>query len=61
MGKRTLWIFASVSWPRLRAECPAIRQPAKHFGVAISTAINWMQRVEGIPPAKAALPEMMWR
>ncbi|MBB4396560.1 transposase [Bradyrhizobium sp. ERR14] len=40
-----LWISASVSWPRLKAGCPAIRQ-TKQFGVAISTAVGWMQRVE---------------
>jgi hypothetical protein len=32
-------------------------QAAKHFGVAISTAINWMQRVEERP---AALLRARW-
>lgn len=45
MGKPYFEIYASVSWPRSRAVCLAIRPP-KQFGVAISTATGWMQRVK---------------
>ena len=39
-----LWIFASAWWPQLRAGCAQSGRQA--VGVAISTAIGWMKRVD---------------